>query len=105
MAIAVALAYKGIKPEIDDAPRFNYFGANSYIRFECVSYSIIRDCVTVSETCITLDKETELWMKEPRSRTSTIGLSHWLSMGTSEADCVAKVRKYLDAVKKESSKK
>jgi hypothetical protein len=102
MAIAVALAYKGIKPEIDDAPRFNYFGANSYIRFECVSYSIIRDCVTVCETCFTLDKETQLWMKEPRSRTRTIGLSHWLCMGTSEAYCRNKVREYLeDCLKKQ----
>jgi hypothetical protein len=102
MAIAVALAYKGIKPEIDDAPRFNYFGANSYIRFECVSYSIIRDCVTTFETCFTLDKETQLWMKEPRSSQSTIELSHWLSMGTSEDYCRNKVRDYLaDYLKKQ----
>jgi hypothetical protein len=102
MAIAFALAYKGIKPEIDDAPRFSYCGTNFYIKFEFVSYSIIMDCVTVSETCFTLDKETQLWMKEPRSRTRTIELSHWLSMGTSEAYCRNKVRDYLeDCLKKQ----
>jgi hypothetical protein len=102
MAIAVALAYKGIKPEIDDAPRFTYYGANSYVRFECVSYSIIMDCVTVSETCFTLDKETQLWKKEPRTHQSTIGLPHWLGMTTSEEYCRNKVREYLeDCLKKQ----
>ena len=101
-AIAVALAYKGIKPEIDDAPRFDYYGSNSYVKYECVSYSIIRDCVTVKETCITLDKETQLWRKETRSYQSTIGLSRWLSLSTSEKDCIDKVRAYLNPVGKES---
>jgi hypothetical protein len=102
MAIAVALAYKGIKPEIDDAPRFSYCGTNFYIKFEFVSYSIIMDCVTVSETCITLDKETQLWKKEPRQHQSTIGLSHWLSMATSEGYCMAKAGKYFeDCLKKQ----
>ena len=100
-AIAVALAYKGIKPEIDAAPRFDYFSTNYYHAYKLESYSIIRDSVTVSDTCHTFNKETQLWEKHTYSQ-CVMNLSRWLNLSTSEEECRDKVRAYVNPVGKES---
>lgn len=94
-AIAVALAYKGIKPEIDTTPRFDYSGSY-YVRFEFVSYSVIRDTVTVSKTFFSYNKETKQWSPDNQSNKQVFSLDRWLNMSTSEAECIAKVNAYLE---------
>lgn len=94
-AIAVALAYKGIKPEIDTAPRFDYTGS-CYTRYEFVSYSIIMDAVTVSKTYFSYNKETKQWDPDHYNNNNQVfSLDRWLTMSTSEAECIAKVNEYL----------
>ena len=92
-AIAVALAYKGIKPEIDDAPRFDQY-CNHYDQYEFVSYSIIKNMVTVNCYTHTFNKDTEQWDTK-QIRSTYMNLDRWLAMSTSEAECRLKVKQYL----------
>lgn len=93
MAIAVALAYKGIKPEIDDAPRFDYY-CNSYEQYEFVSYSIIKNMVEAKRCVHTFNKNTEQW-ETKQLRNTCFNLDRWLVMSTSEAECRLKVKQYI----------
>lgn len=98
-AIAVALAYKGIKPEIDDAPRFDY-NCTCYTKYEFVSYSIILDAVTVAKTYISYNKETKQWDTDSRQYNNlTFSLDRWLNTSTSEEDCRARVKEYVESRK------
>lgn len=89
-AIAVALAYKGIKPEVDDAPRFDFCGSY-YYQYEFVSYSIIRDVVIAVPTHISFNAETQQWEKKRKDYDATFSLSHWFDMPTSEKDAKDRV--------------
>jgi len=93
MAIAVALAYKGIKPEIDDAPRFDYY-CNSYEQYEFVSYSLIKNMVAAKRTLYTFNQNTEQWETKQLNDTC-FNLDRWLTTSTSEAECRLKVKQYI----------
>lgn len=92
-AIAVALAYKGIKPEIDDAPRFDYY-CNSYAQYEFISYSIIKNMVAAKRTVYTFNQNKEQWETKQLNDTC-FDLDRWLVMSTSEAECRLKVKQYI----------
>lgn len=85
VAIAVALAYKGIKPEIDTTTRFDFCGSY-YYQYEFASYSILRDTVTAIPTHISFNAETQQWEKKRKDYDATFSLSHWFDMLTSEKD-------------------
>lgn len=98
-AIAVALAYKGIKPEIDTTTRFGYNGA-FYTKYEFVSYSIILDTVIVASTYISYNKETKQWDTDSKQyRDLTFNLDRWLDTSTSEEDCRTRVKEYVESRK------
>lgn len=89
-AIAVALAYKGVKPEIDDATRFDSCDSY-YYQYEFISYSIIRDVVIAAPTRISFNAETQLWERIRKDYYATFSLSRWFDMLTSEQDAKDKV--------------
>ena len=89
-AIAVALAYKGIKPEIDTTTRFDTEYRDTYAKYEFKSYSVIKDLVLISKTYYTWDSNTHTWSND-RSQDMEIQLSRWLNMSTSEEDIKNKI--------------
>ncbi len=89
-AIAVALAYKGIKPEIDTTTRFDTEYRDTYAKYEFKSYSVIKDLVLISKTYCTWNSETHTWSND-RSQDMEIQLSRWLNMSTSEEDIKNKI--------------
>jgi hypothetical protein len=89
-SVAVALAYKGIKPEIDTAPRFDTEYMDTYAKYEFKSYSIIKDLVLVNKIYFTWNNDTHTWSND-RSQDMEIQLSRWLNMSTSEEDIKAKI--------------
>lgn len=91
-AIAVALAYKGIKPEIDDAPRFAIEYSDTYSRYLFKSYSVIKDLVLVSKQLITWNEETKHWDFSDNPREIEIPLYKWLSMSTSAEKYMAEIK-------------
>lgn len=98
-AIAVALAYKGIKPEIDTATRFDY-NCTFYNKYEFVSYSVILDAVTVTKTYISYNKETKQWDTDNRQyKNLTFSLDRWLDASTSEEDCRTRVKEFIESRK------
>lgn len=100
-AIAVALAYKGIKPEIDTATRFEPEYGKTYAMYEFKSYSVIMDTVLVSKTCITWNKYDNKWESSHPQEISLL-LSRWLDMPTSKEDCIAKICPEVKTVGEES---
>lgn len=56
IACATALAFKGIKPEIDKTPRFEY-GYKCYNVYDIVDYSMILDTYKVTKTCYNWDSD------------------------------------------------
>lgn len=99
-AIAVALAYKGIKPEIDTNTRFAAEYSDTYAKYRFKSYSVIKDTVLVSKTLITWNKETRHW-DFSEEREISITLYRWLTMSTSPEKCTAEISKNL-GIEKES---
>jgi hypothetical protein len=98
-AVAVALAYKGIKPEIDTAPRFDTEYMDTYAKYEFKSYSVIKDLVLVNKVHFTLNNDTHTWIKD-HSRDIEIPLSTWLNTPTSEEDIKAKILDRCEHVNK-----
>lgn len=82
-AIAVALAYKGIKPEIDTSTRFATEYRDTYAKYEFKSYSVIKDAVMVRKTLITWNEGTKHWDFDESPREIPISLYKWLTMATS----------------------
>jgi hypothetical protein len=93
MAIAVALAYKGIKPEIDTTTRFDYY-CNSYEQYEFVSYSLIKNMVTAKRCVYTFNQNTVQWETKQLNDTC-FNLDRWLVMSTSEETCRHRVKQYI----------
>lgn len=89
-AVAVALAYKGIKPEIDTTTRFEFSYQNTYYKNEFVHYSLIKDMVTHKQTRITWNTKTNHWDEYVIPTPVYTSLASWLKMTTSEEDCIAK---------------
>lgn len=96
-AIAVALAFKGIKPEIDTTTRFDTEYSDTYAKYEFKSYSIIKDVVMVRKTLITWNEETKHWDADESPREISISLYKWLIMETSAEKCMSEIlAKYSD---------
>jgi len=89
-AIAVALAYKGIKPEIDTTTRFEYEYRDTYSKQEFKSYSVIKDAVIINKTYFSWDNATHKWNKA-QSHDISITLYNWLNKSTSEEDVKSKI--------------
>jgi hypothetical protein len=89
-AVAVALAYKGIKPEIDTTTRFDTEYRGTYAKYEFKSYSVIKDLVLISKTYFTWEDNTHTWSSDS-SQDMEIQLSRWLNMSTSEEDIKTKI--------------
>lgn len=89
-AVAVALAYKGIKPEVDTTTRFRFGYQNTYYKNEFVHYSLIKDMVTYKQTRITWNTKTNHWDEDVIPVPIYVSLAGWLEMTTSEEDCIAK---------------
>lgn len=100
-AIAVALAYKGIKPEIDTTTRFDIEYRDTYSKQEFNSYSVIKDVVLVTKTYFTWNNDTHTW-NNARSQDMEISLYNWLNKSTSEEDVKDKILANYNPVGKES---
>lgn len=56
-AINVALVHKGVKPQIDESPRFEHSWRKTFFRYKLVRYSLLLDKVEYTQTRCELDAE------------------------------------------------
>lgn len=80
-AIHVALAYKGIYPDIDKAPRFCRDYNNRYYRYDFVKHSLILGVIKAVRTEISYTNNEK---KEISKDEITIGLKQWYEYVTDE---------------------
>ena len=93
-AINVGLAFKGIKPVVDKATRYEAGSTywKRYTRCEFVEHSLILDMVKYNSIDVTRDEKTDTWT-DGESRLECCSLSKWLEMSTSPDGYIEEINK------------
>ena len=100
-AINVALAYKGVKPEIDTNPRYGGYGGlywKTYEKYEFVKYSLILNRVTVNSTEFTYVPETRSFTNR-ECGPKTFSLHDWLNLPDNADKFIAEIKEAKDVKK------
>lgn len=90
-AINIALAYKGVKVDIDERPRYNFDWRNRFWRYDYTGYSLILGVVKVYSTLCEVDAEGNIKEGEPTMGTYT--LEQWNNFTTDIATIFEKIQK------------
>ena len=75
-AINVALIHKGVKPQIDESPRFEHNWRKSFFRYEFVRYSLLLDRVEYNQIRCELDAEGNI-VEEEKVKLNTMPYAVW----------------------------
>ena len=78
-AINVALIHKGIKPQIDESPRFEHSWRKTFFRYELVRYSLLLDKVEYTQTRCELDVEGNI-VEGEKVNSSAMPYTKWVAM-------------------------
>ena len=99
-AINVALAYKGVKPEIDTNPHYGGYSSywKAYEKYKFVKYSLILDKVTVNSTEFTYVPETRSFTNK-ECGTKTFSLHEWLNLSDNPDKFIADIKEAKAAKK------
>lgn len=88
-AINVALAYKGVKVDIDECPRYQYEWRNRFYRYDYTGYSLILGCIKAYCTLCEMDAEGNI--KEGETTTSTLNIAQWDELTTEIEEIKTKI--------------
>ena len=91
-AINVGLSFKGIKPEIDEEPRYSESSVywKRYERWEFISYSLILDVVKYKRIVVTREEKVDNWT-DGEPQIECCSLSTWLNGNTSPEEYIAAI--------------
>lgn len=84
-AINVALIHKGVKPQIDESPRFEHSWRKSFFRYELVRYSLLLDKVEYNQTRCELDADGNM-VERDKVTSSAMPYAKWVAMTTDFED-------------------
>lgn len=89
-AINVALAYKGVRVQIDERPHYSYDWKNRYNRYDYVGYSLILGIIKVKRTLIEVAENGEEKIIF-NSEVECLDFDQWAEMTTNFEDIRQKI--------------
>lgn len=89
MAINIALVHKGIKPQIDTCPRFEYNYSNKYFVYQFKHFSLISGTITAERTTFAYEENNHNFCPLV-SETINMGYESWINLNTNEAEAQSK---------------
>lgn len=90
-AINIALAYKGVKVDIDERPHYSYDWRNRYNRFDYIGYSIILGVVKVKRTLVEVAENGEEKDVSTYEGVECYGFDQWAEFDTDLSAIYAKI--------------
>ena len=88
-AINVALAYKGVKVDIDERPHYSYDWRNRFWRYDYAGYSLILGVVKAYSTLCEIDEDGNI--KEGEPRMNSYSFEQWDEFTTEIEDIKKKI--------------
>lgn len=90
-AINVALTYKGVQPDIDERPHYEYEWRNRYYRYDYAGYSLILGCIKVRPTLLEVDENGEEKIVSTYDHLKSFDMERWNNLDIELSSIYAKI--------------